>query len=155
MVPGAKLYSHPLPQTPAPLSTGSNRTVSPISHLYFSFSLSFSFPSFFFPFSLSLFGTLRCKVIKKEKKKKKTFAETLITIPLFLPLPTDPVLFASSCGDVGANPPSTTATIRSEVTLDLRLTSISEAVEFSKNNNLLGVFLDTYLLVGSLWLNEA
>jgi len=31
--------------------------------------------------------------------------------------------------------------------LDLRLTSISAAVEFSKNNNLLGAFLDTYLLV--------
>jgi CDK inhibitor PHO81 len=65
-------------------------------------------------------------------------------------LPTDPVLFASSCGEVGANPPSTTATIRNEAALDLRLTSISAAVEFSKNNNLLGVFLDTYLLVGSL-----
>jgi len=56
---------------------------------------------------------------------------------------------------VGANPPSTTAAIRSEATPDLRLTSISAAVEFSKDNNLLGVFLDTYLLVGPLWLNEA
>jgi CDK inhibitor PHO81 len=36
----------------------------------------------------------------------------------------------------------------------LRLTSISAAVEFSKNNNLLGVFLDTYLLVCSICLNE-
>ncbi|KAI0285103.1 hypothetical protein BGY98DRAFT_930604 [Russula aff. rugulosa BPL654] len=61
--------------------------------------------------------------------------------------PNYPVLFASSCGEVGANPPSTTATIRNEAALDLRLTSISAAVEFSKNNNLLGVFLDTYLLV--------
>ncbi|KAH9999500.1 hypothetical protein BJV77DRAFT_977559 [Russula vinacea] len=61
--------------------------------------------------------------------------------------PNYPVLFASSCGEVGANPPSTTATIRNEATLDTRLTSISAAVEFSKNNNLLGVFLDTYLLV--------
>lgn len=61
--------------------------------------------------------------------------------------PNYPVLFASSCGEVGANPPSTTAAIRSEPTSDLRLTSISAAVEFSKNNNLLGVFLDTYLLV--------
>jgi len=61
--------------------------------------------------------------------------------------PNYPVLFASSCGEVGANPPSTTAAIRNEATLDLRLRSISAAVEFSKNNNLLGVFLDTYLLV--------
>jgi len=61
--------------------------------------------------------------------------------------PNYPVLFASSCGEVGANPPSTTAAIRNEATLDFRLTSISAAVEFSKNNNLLGVFLDTYLLV--------
>lgn len=30
---------------------------------------------------------------------------------------------------------------------DLRLASVSAAVEFSKDNNLLGVFLDTYLLV--------
>ncbi|KAI0303064.1 hypothetical protein BC826DRAFT_1089488 [Russula brevipes] len=61
--------------------------------------------------------------------------------------PNYPVLFASSCGEVGAKPPSTTATIRNEVIQDLRLASISAAVEFSKNNNLLGVFLDTYLLV--------
>ena len=60
----------------------------------------------------------------------------------------DPVLFASSCGEVCANPPSTTtATPRNEVAHDLRLSSISAAVEFSKNNNLLGVLLDTYLLV--------
>ena len=60
----------------------------------------------------------------------------------------DPVLFASSCGEVGTNPPSTTtATLRNEAAHDLRLSSISAAVEFSKNNNLLGVFLDTYLLV--------
>jgi len=62
----------------------------------------------------------------------------------------DPVLFASSCGEVGANPPSTTTTTpRNEASHahDLRLSSISAAVEFSKNNNLLGVFLDTYLLV--------
>lgn len=55
---------------------------------------------------------------------------------------------------MGANPPSTTAAIRNEATLDLRLTSISAAVEFSKDNNLLGVFLDTYLLVCSICLNE-
>ena len=60
----------------------------------------------------------------------------------------DPVLFASSCGEVCANPPSTTtATPRNEAAHDLRLSSISAAVEFSKNNNLLGVLLDTYLLV--------
>jgi len=61
----------------------------------------------------------------------------------------DPVLFASSCGEGRANPPSSTtaSSIRNKVTPDLRLTSISAAVEFSKNNNLLGVFLDTYLLV--------
>ena len=60
----------------------------------------------------------------------------------------DPVLFASSCGEVGASPPSTTTTTpRNEAAHDLRLSSISAAVEFSKNNNLLGVFLDTYLLV--------
>jgi hypothetical protein len=60
----------------------------------------------------------------------------------------DPVLFASSCGEVRAKLPSTTAAIvRSEATLDLRLTSVSAAVEFSKNNNLLGVLLDTCLLV--------
>lgn len=47
-----------------------------------------------------------------------------------------------------AKPPSTTAAIDNEaISSDLRLTSISAAVEFSKNNNLLGVFLDTYLLV--------
>jgi CDK inhibitor PHO81 len=69
---------------------------------------------------------------------------TSITSFFFL----DPVLFASSCGEVGANPPSTTtATQRNEAVHDLRLSSISAAVEFSKNNNLLGVFLDTYLLV--------
>ncbi|KAH9045748.1 cyclin-dependent protein kinase inhibitor [Lactarius pseudohatsudake] len=62
--------------------------------------------------------------------------------------PNYPVLFASSCGEVGANPPSTTtATPRNEAAHDLRLSSISAAVEFSKNNNLLGVLLDTYLLV--------
>lgn len=66
----------------------------------------------------------------------------------------DPVLFASSCGEVGANPPSTTAAISNEATLDLRLASISAAVEFSKNNNLLGVLLDTYLLVCPLSLYE-
>ena len=62
----------------------------------------------------------------------------------------DPVLFASSCGEVDANPLSTTTTTpRTEASHahDLRLSSISAAVEFSKNNNLLGVFLDTYLLV--------
>jgi CDK inhibitor PHO81 len=60
----------------------------------------------------------------------------------------DPVLFASSCREVSASPPSTTAaTPRNEAAHDLRLSSISAAVEFSKNNNLLGVFLDTYLLV--------
>jgi hypothetical protein len=61
----------------------------------------------------------------------------------------DPVLFASSCGGVRANPPSSTtaAIIRNKVMPDLRLTSVSAAVEFSKDNNLLGVFLDTYLLV--------
>src|ERR1700677_2990875 len=60
----------------------------------------------------------------------------------------DPVLFASSCGELCANPPSTTtATPRNEAAHDLRLSSISAAIEFSKNNNLLGVFLDTYLLV--------
>ena len=49
---------------------------------------------------------------------------------------------------MGASPPSTTAAIRNnETSHDLRLTSISAAVEFSRNNNLLGVFLDTYLLV--------
>jgi len=49
---------------------------------------------------------------------------------------------------VRAKLPSTTgAIVRNEATLDLRLTSVSAAVEFSKNNNLLGVLLDTYLLV--------
>ena len=67
---------------------------------------------------------------------------------------TDPVLFSSSCGEVRAKPPSTTAAIRNEATSsDLRLTSISAAVEFSKNNNLLGVFLDTYLLVCLFFFN--
>jgi len=62
--------------------------------------------------------------------------------------PNYPVLFSSSCGEVRAKPPSTTAAIGNEaISSDLRLTSISAAVEFSKNNNLLGVFLDTYLLV--------
>ncbi|KAH9062010.1 cyclin-dependent protein kinase inhibitor [Lactarius vividus] len=62
--------------------------------------------------------------------------------------PNYPVLFASSCGEIGANPPSTTiATSRNEAAHDLRLSSIGAAVEFSKNNNLLGVLLDTYLLV--------
>ena len=72
---------------------------------------------------------------------------------LILPFFPDPVLFTLSCGEVGANPPSTTAAIRNEAMLDLRLASISAAVEFSKNNNLLGVFLDTYLLVCPLWTN--
>jgi CDK inhibitor PHO81 len=111
-------------------------------------SLSLSSSSFFFLLFLSLFATLQSKVKRREKKKR-------LKHRCFPPLPPDPVLFASSCGEVGANPPSTTAAIRNDPTLDLRLTSISAAVEFSNNNNLLGVFLDTYLLVGSLWLNEA
>ncbi|KAI0301875.1 hypothetical protein B0F90DRAFT_1667714 [Multifurca ochricompacta] len=47
--------------------------------------------------------------------------------------PNYPVLFASSCGEVGASPPSTTATLQQNA-----VTNISAAVEFSKNNNLLG-----------------
>ncbi len=88
-----------------------------------------------FPLLSSFYSFLANPTLKKKKPN--------------LNLPhSDPVLFASSCGEVRAKLPSTTAAIvRSEATLDLRLTSVSAAVEFSKNNNLLGVLLDTCLLV--------
>jgi len=135
--------------------------LSVLSHLIsISISFSLSLLSFFF-FSLSISSWyLVCKGNEKHAETETLmFSLPFFIHPLHPPLslspPLDPVLFASSCGAVGANPPSTTAVIRNEPTLDLRLTSISAAVEFSKNNNLLGLFLDTYLLVGSLWLNEA
>ncbi|KAI0269321.1 hypothetical protein BC834DRAFT_820621 [Gloeopeniophorella convolvens] len=61
--------------------------------------------------------------------------------------PNYPVLFASSCGHAGAQPPSTTAPRAAPPAADSRLASVGAAVEFAKNNNLLGVLVDTYLLV--------
>ncbi|KAI0069093.1 ankyrin [Artomyces pyxidatus] len=60
--------------------------------------------------------------------------------------PNYPVFFASSCGKASRQPPSATA-LASGGSHDERLSSLGSAVEFSKNNNLLGVFVDSDLLV--------
>lgn len=58
----------------------------------------------------------------------------------------DPVFFASLCGQAGVNPPSTTA-LTVQDTHDYRLSSLGAAVEWCKLNNLLGLLLDSELLV--------
>lgn len=58
----------------------------------------------------------------------------------------DPVFFASRCGQKLSPVPSLTALSTEDVT-DRRLFSLCAAVEFSKMNNLLGVFLDAHALV--------
>ncbi|KAI0047270.1 cyclin-dependent protein kinase inhibitor [Auriscalpium vulgare] len=60
--------------------------------------------------------------------------------------PNYPVFFASLCGRVSLKPPSVIAR-GAEEAYDERLSSLGSAVEFSKNNNLLGVFVDNGLLV--------
>ncbi|THH13892.1 hypothetical protein EW146_g6378 [Bondarzewia mesenterica] len=59
--------------------------------------------------------------------------------------PNYPVFFASQCGEVNSKVPSATA-LSTRDARDQRLSSLSAAVEFCKDNNLLGVFVDTELL---------
>ena len=58
----------------------------------------------------------------------------------------DPVFFAAQCGEVNRSSPSDTA-LSTKDTNDRRLSSLSAAVEFAKDNNLLGIFVDADLLV--------
>lgn len=58
----------------------------------------------------------------------------------------DPVFFASRCGQTALDLPSAT-TFSVEDAHDYRLSSLGAAVEWSKLNNLLGVLLDAELLV--------
>jgi CDK inhibitor PHO81 len=60
----------------------------------------------------------------------------------------DPVFFASQCGQKGSVTPSRT-TLSIEDARDRRLTCLGAAVNFSKKNNLLGVFIDAAVLVTS------
>lgn len=63
-----------------------------------------------------------------------------------LKIPLDPVFFASRCGQKLSPVPSRTA-LSVEDVADPRLSSLCAAVEFSKMNNLVGVFLDAHALV--------
>ena len=57
----------------------------------------------------------------------------------------DPVFFGTICGDEEARLPTPTALGSGKD--DKRAASVGAAVEFSKANNLLGVFVDAHLLV--------
>ena len=59
---------------------------------------------------------------------------------------TDPVFLASLCGEPSVARPSATALGTDDV-YDYRFASLGAAVEFAKQNNLLGVLLDAGLLV--------
>ena len=59
---------------------------------------------------------------------------------------TDPVFFGSQCGEKSPSVPSITALSTVDVT-DRRLFSLDAAVEFAKENNLLGVLLNAEALV--------
>lgn len=58
----------------------------------------------------------------------------------------DPVFLASLCGESAHQRPSATALGTDDV-YDYRFASLGAAVEFAKQNNLLGVLLDASLLV--------
>jgi len=60
--------------------------------------------------------------------------------------PNYPVFFGTPCGKRGPNFPSPTSMSISDE-YDRRSSSLGAAVEFSKNNNLLGVFVNADLLV--------
>ena len=62
---------------------------------------------------------------------------------------TDPVFFASLCGQAGVKPPRETA-LTVQDAHDYRLSSLGAAVEWCKLNNLLGLLLDAELLVSLL-----
>lgn len=74
---------------------------------------------------------------------------------LILPLHSiDPVFLSSRCGKNNLHLPACSYQMVDE-NQDDRLRSVSAAVEFAKDNNLLGVFVDAELLVRSTSSEEA
>jgi CDK inhibitor PHO81 len=85
-----------------------------------------------------------CECLGGSLKALPTRAESLTRCFLFSE---DPVFFSSYCGIVPRESHDAEASIETAVG-DLRQGSISGAVDFAKENNLLGILVDARLIVG-------